>query len=76
MAMSYMKLFKKMNEMKLKKGDLKRMTGLSYTTISKLERGETVRSDVLDRICCKLNCQLSDIADVISSVEKDEIRGK
>ena len=49
----------------MKKKDLKQMTGLSYTTISKLEKSENVMADVLDKICCKLGCQLSNIAEVI-----------
>ena len=61
MAVSYKKLFKLMIDRNLKKKDLKKMTGLSYTTIAKLEKSETVRSDVLDKICCGLGCQLNDI---------------
>jgi len=48
----------------MKKKDLKELTGLSYTTIGKLERGEIVRSDVLDTICVKMKCQLGDITEV------------
>lgn len=70
MAVSYKKLFKLMIDRDLKKKDLKEITGLSYTTISKLERGETVRSDVLDKICCELGCQLSDIAEIVSDENK------
>ena len=50
MAVSYKKLFKLMIDRNLKKKDLKKMTGLSYTTIAKLEKSETVRSHVLDKI--------------------------
>lgn len=38
MAVSYKKLFKLMIDRNLKKKDLKKMTGLSYTTIAKLEK--------------------------------------
>ena len=41
------------------------LTGLSYTTIHKLYMNENVESEVLDRICKALNCQLSDIATII-----------
>lgn len=53
----------------IKKKKLKEITGLSYTTISKLERGENVTADVLDNICCKLGCQLNDIAEIILDEE-------
>lgn len=72
MAVSYKKLFKLMIDRNLKKKDLKKMTGLSYTTIAKLEKSETVRSDVLDKICCALGCQLNDIAEIIPNQNKEQ----
>ena len=47
MAISYKRLFKLMIDRDIKKKDLKQSTGLSYTTISKLEKGENVTADVL-----------------------------
>lgn len=64
MAVSYKKLFKLMIDRDIKRKDLKEMTGLSYATIAKLEKGENVQMDVLDRICTNLKSQLSDIADI------------
>ena len=72
MAVSYKKLFKLMIDRNLKKKDLKKMTGLSYTTIAKLEKSETVRSDVLDKICCELGCQLNEIAEIIPDDGKEQ----
>ncbi len=69
MAVSYKRLFKLMIDREIKKKDLKEMTGLSYGTISKLERGDNVQMDVLEKICIKLNCQLNDIAEIISENE-------
>ena len=62
MAVTYKKLFKLMIDKDLKKKDLKAMTGLSYSTIAKLENGDNVQMEVLDKICTKLECQLSDVA--------------
>ena len=70
MALSYKKLLKLMIYRDMKKKELKQITGLSYTTISKLEKGENVTADVLDKICCKLGCQLNDIAEIIPDVEE------
>ena len=72
MAVSYKKLFKLMIDRNLKKKDLKKMTGLSYTTIAKVEKSETVRSDVLDKSCCGLGCQLNDIAEIIPNQNKEQ----
>ncbi|SFG66474.1 DNA-binding transcriptional regulator, XRE family [Lachnospiraceae bacterium C7] len=69
MAVSDKRLFKLMIDREIKKKDLKEMTGLSYGTISKLERGDNVQMDVLEKICIKLNCQLNDIAEIISENE-------
>ena len=66
MAISYKRLFKLMIDRDIKKKDLKQSTGLSYTTISKLEKGE----NVLDKICCQLECQLNDIAEIIPDKEE------
>ena len=65
MAVSYKKLFKLMIDRDIKKKDLKDMTGLSYGTIAKLEKGHNVEISVLDKICVQLKCQLSDIAEVM-----------
>lgn len=65
MAVSYKKLFKLMIDRDIKKKQLKEMTGLSYGTIAKIEKGENVQMDVLDKICVKLKCQLSDIAEIM-----------
>ena len=64
MAVSYKKLFKLMIDRDIKRKDLKDRTGLSYGTISKLERGDNVQMDVLDKICVELKCQLNDIAEI------------
>ncbi len=64
MAVSYKKLFKLMIDRDIKKKDLKDMTGLSYGTIAKLEKGNNVEISVLDKICVKLKCQLSDITEI------------
>ena len=42
MAISYKRLFKLMIDRDMKK-DIKQITGLSYTTISKLEKGRMLR---------------------------------
>lgn len=65
MAVSYKKLFKLMIDRDIKKKQLKEMTGLSYGTIAKIEKGENVQMDVLDKICVQLKCQLSDVAEIM-----------
>lgn len=75
MAISYKKLFKLMIDKDMKKKDLRTLTGVSYSTLLKMENGEYVSLDVLDRICRSLQCQLSDIAEVLPDVCSDNRTG-
>jgi DNA-binding Xre family transcriptional regulator len=49
----------------LKKKDLITLAGVSSYTISKLNRGDNVTTDVLQRICKGLDCDLSDIMELV-----------
>ena len=75
MAISYKRLFKLMIDKNMKKKDLRTLTGVSYSTLLKMENGEYVSLDVLDRICRSLHCQLSDIAEVLPDVCPDNGTG-
>ena len=46
------------------KTDLRKKTDIASSTLSKMNRNELVSLDVLVRICCVLDCELSDIAEV------------
>ena len=59
MAISYKRLFKLMIDKNMKKKDLRTLTGVSYSTLLKMENGEYVSLDVLDRICRSLHCIMS-----------------
>lgn len=65
MAICYKKLFKLLIDRDLKRKNLRDMTGVSYATLQKLERGENVMTDVLNTICLALGCGLDDIAEII-----------
>lgn len=64
MSICYNKLWKLLIDKRIKKIDLERITGLSRSTIAKLSNGENVNTDVLERICRALDCQISDIAEI------------
>lgn len=65
LAVSYKKLFKLLIDKDMKKGDLKALTGISYSTMAKLSAGENVNVNVLENICTKLNCDISDIVEIV-----------
>lgn len=62
---SYDKLWKKLIDLKLKKKDLKDMTGIGSTTMSKLINNEPVSMAVMIKICIALKCNIGDVMDVI-----------
>ena len=66
MAVSYNKLFKLLIDRGIKKKDFRAITGLSYSTLSKLEKGENVTVEVLDRISTKIDCNIEEIVEIKS----------
>lgn len=64
MAISYKKLWKLLIDMDMKKKDLQKLSGISASSVAKLGRNETVTTEVLEKICLALNCELSDIAEI------------
>jgi DNA-binding Xre family transcriptional regulator len=41
------------------------MSGISPATMAKLTKGENVTTDILIRICKALNCDISDIMEIV-----------
>ena len=64
MGLSYNKLWKLMIDKNINKTELHEMTGLSFSTINKLNNGENVTTEVLERICKTLNCKIEDIVEI------------
>jgi putative transcriptional regulator len=65
MSTSYKKLWKLLIDRDLKKKDLQELAGISNYTVSKLNRGDNVTTDVLGKICKALNCNVDDIMEFI-----------
>lgn len=64
MAVSYKKLWKLLIDRDMKKKDLQKLSDISASSVAKLGRNETVTTQVLEKICVALNCELSDIAEI------------
>jgi len=62
---SYKKLWHILLDKDLKKKDLVKLAGVSTYTISKLNRGDNVTTDILQRICTALECDLPDIMEFV-----------
>ena len=72
MAVSYKKLFKLMIDKDIRKKDLKEITGISYSTLWKLEAGENVQMDVLERVCRAMDCSLDEIVEFVNPVDESD----
>lgn len=64
MYIDYSNLWKLLIDKKMKKKDLATAAGLSSSTISKLSSSQNVNTEVLVKICCALQCDISDIAEI------------
>lgn len=55
----------------MKKNDLQSVVGISWASVTKLSKGETVSMEVLMKICKTLECNIGDIMDLIPEENKD-----
>lgn len=74
MPLSYNKLWKMLIDKNINKTQLHEITGLSTSTITKLVNGDNVNTDVLERICKTLNCEIGDIVEIVEDMNKDKIK--
>lgn len=51
--------------MDMKKKELKEITGIGSTTLTKLNNNEPVSMDVMIKICIALKCNIGEVMDVI-----------
>lgn len=72
MAVCYKKLWKLLIDKDLLKKDLRAMTGVSTTTMSRLSKDENVSTEILSKICSALNCDIGDIIEYVPDKEEDK----
>lgn len=65
MAVSYKKLWKVLIDNDMKKKDLRVAAGISTNALAKLGKNESVSTDVLEKVCLALNCDVGDIMEVL-----------
>lgn len=56
----------------MNKKALREQAGLSTGTLAKLGKNQNVTTDVLVRICKTLNCDISDIMEIIITEDDDK----
>jgi len=70
LIISYKKLWKILIDKEMKKGDLQKAAGISWASVTKLSKGESVSMEVLMKICHALDCNIGDIMDLIPAEEQ------
>lgn len=69
MKITYKKLWKLLIDKDMMKKDLAQRAGISTASIAKLGRNENVNTDILLKICKALECDVSDIMEVVEDAE-------
>ena len=72
MEVSYKKLWKLLIDKDMKKKDLQADAGISWASVTKLSKGETVSMEVIMKICKTLNCNIGDIMDLILDEDEEQ----
>lgn len=67
---SYDKLWKLLIDKKMNRTELKTKSGISTASLAKLGKGENLTTAVLLKICNTLDCNISDIMDVVEVEDK------
>ena len=70
MRMSYNRLWKLLIDKNMKKSDLRKIAGVSSSSLAKLSKGENVTVETLGKICAALNCGVDDIMEFIPEETK------
>ena len=65
MHISYNKLWKLLIDKNMNKQALREASGISSASIEKLGKGDNITTEVLLRICEALDCDISDIMEVV-----------
>lgn len=71
MTFSYKRLWKLLIDRELSKKQLAELAGISQYTVNKLNKGESVTTETLSKICDAFKCKIEDICEVESSKKED-----
>ncbi len=71
MSFSYKPLFKLLIDRNMSAETLRSALGFSFSTMSKMKKGEYVSMEVIDKICNYLHCTVQDILEHVPDAEKE-----
>lgn len=70
LVISYKKLWKLLIDKDMKKKDLQKLAGISSASITKLGKNENINTDILQKVCTALECDISDIMEMIPDKQR------
>ena len=65
MQLSYKKLWKLLIDRNMNRKDLREITGISSTCVAKMGKGSNISTDIIVRICTALDCDITDILELV-----------
>ena len=65
MSICYKKLWKLLIDRDMKKKDLQRVAGISAASLTKLGKNENISTEIIQKICMALQCDVSDIMEMV-----------
>lgn len=65
MAANYSRLWKLLIDRNLNKTSLRELAGINTGTLAKLGKNEYVSTEVLDKICTALDCEVGEILEFV-----------
>ncbi len=65
MATSYKRLWKLLIDKDMKKRDLEQAAGISHYTVNKLNRGDNITTEIIEKICLALDCTPDQMMEII-----------
>ena len=69
MAIRYNKLWKLLIDREMMKKDLRDQSGITTNALAKLGKNEHVSTQILEKICRTLNCNIEDICEIVIDEE-------
>ena len=72
MAIRYNKLWKKLIDENMMKVDLRDQAGITTNALAKLGKNEHVSTQVLEKVCNVLHCEIQDIMEFVPDEKSEE----
>ena len=67
MAVSYNKLWKMLIDKGMSRTQMRLKAGIATKALAKLGKNESVNIDILIKICAALNCDITDIMEIVDN---------